>query len=187
MPKGQIAWNKGLEGLSGSKSPNWKGGKPRCISCGKLLAKYGAKHCKKHVIITKKTRKLMSKIHKGNTNTLGKKWTEEQKAKLKGRTPWNKGKPYPRVTGSRQWNWQGGISQKNRTERANIMSTLGYVSWRKDVFARDNYTCVLCGAKNVTLNADHIKSFAKYPELRLEVSNGRTLCVPCHKKVTFSK
>lgn len=32
------------------------------------------------------------------------------------------------------------------------------------------------------LNADHIKSYNQYPELREVLSNGRTLCVPCHKK-----
>ena len=30
-----------------------------------------------------------------------------------------------------------------------------------------------------------IKRFSDYPDLRHEVSNGRTLCVPCHKTITF--
>jgi 5-methylcytosine-specific restriction endonuclease McrA len=32
------------------------------------------------------------------------------------------------------------------------------------------------------LEADHIKPFCRFPELRLVVSNGRTLCKDCHRK-----
>lgn len=60
--------------------------------------------------------------------------------------------------------------------------------WREQVLARDNYTCVLCGATDCKLEADHIKPFRFFPELRYEVSNGRALCVPCHRKTpTYGK
>src|SRR3990167_10951031 len=75
--------------------------------------------------------------------------------------------------------WKGGISKTNLLIRASIE----YKLWRESVFKRDNYTCVLCGeSPSGKLNADHIKPFALYPELRFALDNGRTLCIDCHKK-----
>lgn len=54
--------------------------------------------------------------------------------------------------------------------------------WRKLVFKRDNYTCQHCNQYGGKLQADHIKPYCAYPELRWDLDNGRTLCVDCHKK-----
>jgi 5-methylcytosine-specific restriction endonuclease McrA len=70
------------------------------------------------------------------------------------------------------------VAQENRFIREGIEIKL----WREAVFKRDNWTCVACGKCGVYLHADHIKPFAYFPELRFDVSNGRALCVPCHKK-----
>lgn len=51
--------------------------------------------------------------------------------------------------------------------------------WRESVLNRDGYKCVDCGSTE-HLEADHIKPKAIYPELKHDVSNGRTLCHPCH-------
>lgn len=83
-------------------------------------------------------------------------------------------------SGERNPNWRGGVTAKNEQDR----KSKKYKQWRKFVFERDNWTCVLCNRNGGDMNADHIKKFSDYPELRFDVSNGRTLCVACHKKVT---
>jgi hypothetical protein len=79
--------------------------------------------------------------------------------------------------GENHFNWKGGISDEN----IRVRQSPEYRQWRKEVFKRDKWACVMCGKKNNELRADHIKPFHLYPELRLDVSNGRTLCVPCDK------
>ena len=75
--------------------------------------------------------------------------------------------------------WNGGTTPI----RTKIWHSKEYQEWRTAVFERDNYTCVWCGDdKSGNLNADHIKPFALYIELRFVITNGRTLCVQCHKQ-----
>lgn len=79
--------------------------------------------------------------------------------------------------------WRGGLSRANKL----IRESYRYKVWRASVFKRDGYRCVN-GCNGKYLNADHIKPFALYPELRFELSNGRTLCVECHRKTdTFGR
>lgn len=73
--------------------------------------------------------------------------------------------------------WKGGITPIN----TRIRQSAEYKSWRKQVFERDDYTCQMCFERGVKVHADHIKPFSTHKELRFELSNGRTLCVPCHK------
>jgi hypothetical protein len=83
--------------------------------------------------------------------------------------------------------WKGGISQFTRPERSNIMGTTEYKLWRKAVFQRDHYKCTKCGDdKGGNLEADHIKPFALYPELRFAIDNGQTLCTNCHREKNVS-
>ena len=88
--------------------------------------------------------------------------------------------------------WKGG-----RTELKKQIKNLSlYKEWREAVFERDNYTCQFCGKRGgIELAPDHIKPFylildenkittqeqAKKCKELWEISNGRTLCHPCHK------
>jgi len=96
----------------------------------------------------------------------------------KGMEPWNKGKKNPYFAGENNPNWKGGATVKIR----GLRWSSEYAQWRRAVFERDNYTCQFCGQRGGRLNADHIKPLLYHPELMFELSNGRTLCEPCHKK-----
>lgn len=58
-----------------------------------------------------------------------------------------------------------------------------YQEWRLAVIRRDNSRCRQCGAQGagVVLHTHHIKPWAYYHKLRFLVSNGLTLCEPCHR------
>jgi len=116
-----------------------------------------------------------------------------------GNVPWNKGLKNWRhgyrhsaatIEAMRQANsgenapmWKGGVTEVHYRLRRSSR----YADWRRSVFERDGYVCQTCRAKStkgcrVRLEADHIKPFATFPELRFDVANGRTLCAPCHRK-----
>lgn len=104
----------------------------------------------------------------------GKKLSKEHKEKL---SKAKLGKPAPWNRGEKSNLWKGGLTSVNKK----IRDSLEYKIWRRAVFERDNWTCIWCGKKDKTIQADHIKPFAMFPELRLAIDNGRTLCRDCHK------
>ncbi len=128
------------------------------------MAKLGTK-------VSEETKRKMSIAHKGKSQARGYKLSEETKAKMRLR----KGDKSPR--------WKGGVTPINRLLRRRIE----YQLWRESVFKRDDYTCVKCGVRGCTLNAHHIKPFATYPQLRLAIDNGETLCDKCHHNIHFYK
>jgi len=129
MPIGQKAWNKGLTKETDERVKK--------ISESKIKYYH-----------SQEARNEMSKMKTGNTNWLGRKHTEETKAKiseahrgieLKENNP----------------NWKGGVTSLYDQ----IRKSFEYRQWRSDVFTRDEYTCQQCGTKSSYLNAHHIKTF----------------------------
>lgn len=159
--KGHISWSKGKKlGPNPEHSKRMKGKKLR-------LGKYH----------TEESKKKMSESHKG------KKLTGEHKKNI---SRGNTGKRYSKETimklsrqkrGDKNPNWKGGITKRfNKLRRGRE-----YRIWRNALIERDNYTCIWCGSKE-NIQADHIKPFALFPELRFAIDNGRVLCKPCHIK-----
>lgn len=73
------------------------------------------------------------------------------------------------------------IGRKEHKRYIHNCNSKEYNIWRISVFQRDSYTCQTCGVRGVYLEAHHIKSWAKHPEIRLVLENGVTLCRECHK------
>lgn len=124
---------------------------------GKRTLPIGLKHYTPH---TEESKKKMSQSHKGNLKSI------ETRKKLSRA-----------LKGAKSYLWKGGITSINYQ----IRHSLEYKLWRESIFQRDNYTCVWCGQRGGVLNADHIKPFSLFPELRFAIDNGRTLCRECHK------
>lgn len=98
---------------------------------------------------------------------------------------WMKGRKLPLDTrikmstafsGQNHWNWQGG---KN-SESEKIRKSFKYREWRKNVFTRDNWTCQDCHIRGFKLHAHHLLPFSQFPNERLSLKNGVTLCDKCH-------
>ena len=111
-------------------------------------------------------REAQRKSVTGNKWLVGKHWKNSKEFKEKARQ---------RFLGEKNPRWKGGITPLNQQ----IRHTPEYKLWREAVFKRDNWTCFWCGFKGY-VEADHIKPFAYFPELRFAIDNGRTLCRPCH-------
>lgn len=93
--------------------------------------------------------------------------------------------------GEKSAQWKGGLTSLIRLVRRGVK----YRTWRTTVYQRDNYTCVECGEDKHYLNADHIIQFALLLRMNniktveqaeaceglWDITNGRTLCLPCHK------
>jgi len=179
-------------------------GYKKCLYCGKEFPYRETLKVRSYGRIGSIKQKFCSKfcsINYLNKSLASRKRTSERlknkSSPLKGRklslSPEQREKRRLNKLGPKNCLWKGGISQLQKLIRGSSY----YLRWRKDIFERDNYTCQICEKKGEKIQADHYpKTFAYLLEKNniktLEqainceelwnISNGRTLCIDCHKK-----
>ena len=157
---------------------------------GKWLKKEGIKARKTHLyhIGRKLPEKHKKKIGLANkTAMLGNSNSKGRVSPMKGRrqTTEARRKIGNSQRGEKHYNWKGGVTP----EHMRIRNSDEYKEWRMKVLQRDRFSCVNCGYRSRVkrdIVVDHIKPFCLYPELRLEVSNGRTLCRECDNELGWN-
>ncbi len=148
-------------------------------------SKKGKTSWNKGISCSEETKKKISSSKKGKKIKIKTpRYTEEQKNKISEtlKEKYKNGElkiniPKPKI-GEANPNWKGGVTTENEKARKSIE----YKLWRKSCFERDNWTCQICGQNGGKLVVHHINNFAEFPELRLAIDNGITLCNDCHKE-----
>lgn len=147
-------------------------------------------------------RKKISDGHKNLSSSLkGRKLSFELRKKLsdahKGYVPSLETRLKLRTvnSGEKHHAWKGGVSPL----QLKIRRLPEYIAWRIACMKRDQYTCQFCLKRGGDLEVDHIHRFSEILRENLiksvsdarnccilwDILNGRTLCVKCHKTVTY--
>lgn len=104
----------------------------------------------------------------------------------RGQVAWNRGltrQQYANgiASGQNHGNWKGG--------HRGAMDTAEWQRLRREILARDSWTCQQCGDKNyrgrgsrAQLHVHHIVAVSENPLLALDPTNMVTLCLVCHYK-----
>ncbi len=127
-------------------------------------------------------KRKIGEANKGNKTWLGKHISEEAKRKI---SLANKGRKHTEEAKRKMRAYYDRIGRK--VYKRPLHGGGDYENWRTRVFIRDNFTCLICEKVGGKLNAHHIESWVKYPELRFDINNGVTLCEDCHFIIHHNK
>lgn len=91
-----------------------------------------------------------------------------------------KGENHPMygIRGENHPKWNSSLTDEERHDKRDTVENYHF---RKSVFERDKYSCIICES-NKNLNAHHISNYYIDIENRYNIDNGVTLCEKCHKK-----
>lgn len=164
--KGHVGY-KSMLGMVCEKSPVWKGGKSRCLTCGKEIG-YSSKTCNKHKVFTEEHKKNISRACKGRVSpNKGKTLTAEHRKKIGQRR-------YP--IQEKHPNWRGGETKKN-------YGGLFTKKLKNTIRNRDDNVCQVCDIKQAICDIHHID----YNKNNNKESNLVCLCRSCHSKTNFHR
>ena len=74
------------------------------------------------------------------------------------------------------------VKLKEREWKKKVRTSFLWKEWRKSVFERDNYCCMECGKNKCYLEPHHIIPIRSDSDKLFDITNGITLCRPCHQK-----
>jgi len=147
-----------------------------CQSCGKSFERQSwnsdAKFCSYKCKVSNQSSEIVE-VPCTNCGTLFKRKDHLLKKNISGNVFCSKECSNLYNSGINHYEWKEHLHDKNEK--------LALKQWALKIKERDGYTCQLCGETDrLTLEAHHMKSRQKFPELKFDFNNGITLCLKCH-------
>jgi len=134
--------------------------------------------------LSKEWKEKLSFAKIGNNNALGHKLSDVARRKISQKQLGTKktwvSKRMKQLVGEKHPRW---IKDRTQLKKEGDRRSSAYVTWRKEVWLRDNFKCKIANLDcNGKIEAHHISGYSKHPELRFIINNGITLCHAHHPR-----